>query len=100
MKQLITKYRRKELSSFTLLEMLVVLIIIGVLILLFIPNIANQRENINNTEKDTIEKVVETQSQLYLLDNPDKTSVEPEDLVDKYLEEKQLEAYRKHFPKP
>lgn len=97
MKQLITKYRRKELSSFTLLEMLVVLIIIGVLILLFIPNIANQRESINNTEEATITKVVETQKQLYLLEHPEVNDVTPEALKEAdYITKEQLESYQKY----
>lgn len=92
--------KKKKLKSFTLLEMLVVLLIIGVLILLFVPNLTKHRETINKTEKESITKVVETQWELYRLENPSATG----DLDDTaltllknegYLKQEQIDAYNK-----
>lgn len=86
--------KKKTKEAFTLLEMLVVLLIIGVLILLFIPNLSKQRETIDTTGNKTIVKVVETQTELYLLNNPDKTSVTAEELEnDGYITDDQLAKY-------
>lgn len=86
--------KNKTKKAFTLLEMLVVLLIIGVLILLFIPNLSKQRETIDTTGNKTIVKVVETQTELYLLNNPDKTSMTAEELEnDGYITDDQLAKY-------
>ncbi|WP_071130604.1 competence type IV pilus major pilin ComGC [Enterococcus timonensis] len=85
--------KKRKLKAFTLMEMLVVLLIIGVLLLLFIPNLSSQRERINDTGDESIVKVVETQLELYRLDYPDRDP-SPEDLVGDYLTQEQYERYR------
>ena len=58
MKNLWEKFNEKRLKAFTLLEMLVVLLIIGVLILLFVPNLTKQKENINNRVIKQLKKLL------------------------------------------
>lgn len=86
--------KQKKFKAFTLLEMLVVVFIIGVLILLFLPNITKQQETITKTGDESIIKVVETQTEMYLLANPDKKSVTVEELVAaEYLKPEQAKRY-------
>lgn len=91
-------FKKKKVSGFTLLEMLVVLLIIGVLILLFVPNLTKHRETINKTEKESITKVVETQWELYRLENPSASeTVDVDVLLDKqYIDDKQYASYVKN----
>ena len=98
-------FKKKKVSGFTLLEMLVVLLIIGVLILLFVPNLTKHRETISDTEKEAITKVVETQWELYRLENPSETgefdSSKLNVLVNaKYLDKKQVDSYKKQHNIP
>lgn len=89
--------KKKKLKSFTLLEMLVVLLIIGVLILLFVPNLTKHRKTISDTEKEAIEKVVETQWELYCLEKNVTSDVIDLDALenDEYLTKEQIESYNK-----
>ena len=48
-------------KGFTLIELLVCLFIIGLMMLLIIPNIAKQRETAQNKADDAIVKVIKTQ---------------------------------------
>lgn len=91
--KIICSAKKKKLKSFTLLEMLVVLLIIGVLILLFVPNLTKHRETINKTEEEAITKVVETQWELYRLENPDAPEVMDISLLK--LTEGQVKSYNK-----
>ncbi|NKC66597.1 competence protein ComG [Vagococcus fluvialis] len=49
--------------------MLIVLFVIAVLILLFVPNLVKQTDNINNQGNQALTKVIETQSEMYFIDN-------------------------------
>lgn len=62
LKQLKTSDRR----GFTLLEMVIVLFVIAVLLLLIIPNIAQQRDNIRSQGDEALLTTYETQSSLFL----------------------------------
>lgn len=61
--------KKKNNQGFTLLEMLVVLLVITVLLLLFVPNLSKQSKNINKQGDQALEKVIETQCEMYYLDN-------------------------------
>lgn len=104
MKKLIAKLNQKRLEAFTLLEMLVVLLVIGVLILLFVPSLTKQQESINDKGNDAIIKVVQTQWQLYQLDNSEHAGkpIDLELLVDKeeYITNKQKEKYEAAIKTP
>lgn len=75
--------RKKELkySGFTLLEMLIVLFVIAVLILLFVPNLVKQTDTINSQGNEALTKVIETQSEMYYMDN-NKRPTSTDELVD------------------
>ena len=94
MKDYIKKLIKKK-EGFTLLEMLVVIFIIGLLILLVIPNLNKQRDAAQQKADAAIIQVVETQKELYKLDHPeDKAEITPAKLKDNaYLTEDQLKAY-------
>lgn len=50
----LVNFRRKQLrnvESFTLIEMLIVLLVISALVLLFIPNISRYRDHVNREGK-------------------------------------------------
>ncbi|GAB5052739.1 competence type IV pilus major pilin ComGC [Pediococcus ethanolidurans] len=59
-----TKLRKKK-SAFTLIEMTVVLFIISLLILIVLPNIAQQRSNAKSIHGNAMVEVVQTQIDLY-----------------------------------
>lgn len=52
--------------------MLIVLFVIAVLILLFVPNLVKQTDNINNQGNQALTKVIETQSEMYFMDNNER----------------------------
>lgn len=89
--------KMKKLKGFTLIEMLVVLIVISVLLLLFVPNLAGTKESAEKQGDAAVVKVVETQLEVYRLDMG--KTVEPEELVGKYITKEQLEIYRDKYPK-
>lgn len=99
MKNLWEKFNEKRLKAFTLLEMLVVLLIIGVLILLFVPNLTKQKENINKSGDQAIEKIVETQMELYFLDTG-KSATLQELLTNNYITDDQFNRYEALPAKP
>jgi competence protein ComGC len=90
--------KKKVLKSFTLIEMLVVLLIISVLLLLFIPNLAKEKKNIQNTGQSAVVKVVESQAELYQLDKQDGASLGK--LVSGGLiTQKQADSYNDYYAK-
>ena len=97
----------KKKKAFTLIELLICLFIIGLMMLLIIPNIANQRQKAQEKSDAAIVKVVENQQELYLLENKDdKDSTAGKDakpspaiLKEKgYITQEQYDAYKKVKP--
>ena len=103
----------KKKKGFTLIELLICLFIIGLMMLLIIPNIAKQRAEAQKKSDAAIVKVVENQQELYLLDHKDdKAATEstgstvdknakptPETLrSDGYITQEQYDAYKKVKP--
>ena len=87
-------------KGFTLIELLVCLFIIGLMMLLIIPNIAQQRKTAQEKSDAAIVKVIETQQQSYMLQNNTKEVPTVEELLNKkYIDQKQMEAYKKVDPK-
>lgn len=83
-------------AGFTLVEMLVVLLVISVLVLLFIPNVATQREKATRSGDKAIIKVVETQIEMYKVEFGPNTDPGKAELISEgYLEEEQWTAYLK-----
>ena len=81
-------------KGFTLIELLVCLFIIGLMMLLIIPNIAQQRKTAQDKADEAIVNVVKTQQQSYMLQNNTKEVPTVDELLkEKYIDQKQLEAY-------
>lgn len=57
----------KNRKCFTLLEMLIVLIIVGLLMAIIIPNVSGQKERIEAQATENIAEIVETQVNTYQL---------------------------------
>lgn len=92
MKKIWKKLRKKFVEAFTLVEMLIVLLIIGVLMLLFVPNLSKQKDVVHEKGDAAVVKVVESQMDLYEVKTGDKASVD--DLVDiGYITKEQAKTY-------
>ena len=78
-------------KGFTLIELLVCLFIIGLMMLLIIPNIAQQRKTAQEKADEAIVNVVKTQQQSYMLQNNTKEVPTVDELLkQKYIDQKQL----------
>ena len=83
-------------KGFTLIELLVCLFIIGLMMLLIIPNIAQQRKTAQDQADKAIIKVIETQQQAYMIDLKTNDIPTVEQLKAKgYINDSQVEAYNK-----
>lgn len=92
------KILKKPMQAFTLLEMLVVLLIISILMLLFVPNLSKQRERVNETGNAAIVKVVDSQAELYSLNENSEATLGK--LVSKnMISEKQQKSYNDYYEK-
>ena len=83
-------------KGFTLIELLVCLFIIGLMMLLIIPNIAKQREEAKKKSDAAIVHIIENQKQAYMLDKNTNTAPTVDELLkQKYIDKNQLDAYNK-----
>ena len=86
----------KKKKGFTLIELLICLFIIGLMMLLIIPNIANQRKEAQKKSDAAIVKVIENQQELYQLDKNVKDKPDVSTLKNNgYITQEQAEAYDK-----
>jgi competence protein ComGC len=83
---------KKRRLAFTLVEMLIVLLVISILILLFVPNLSAQRSVIDDKGNDAIVKVVETQIELFQL-NENRMPTRQELIDGNYVTEEQYAIY-------
>ena len=84
----------KKKKAFTLIELLICLFIIGLMMLLIIPNIAKQREEAQKKADDAIVKVIKNQQELYQLDKNVKDKPSADQLAkENYISAEQLKAY-------
>ena len=84
----------KKKKAFTLIELLICLFIIGLMMLLIIPNIAKQREEAQKKADDAIVKVIKNQQELYQLDKNEKEKPTADQLAkEHYITAEQLKAY-------
>lgn len=88
--------KKAKASAFTLLEMLVVLIIISVLMLLFVPNLAKQKEAVAKTGNAAVVKVVESQAELYKLTNKGEPTLALLKDGD-YITDEHVKAYNEYY---
>ena len=83
-------------KGFTLIELLVCLFIIGLMMLLLIPNIAQQRKTAQDKSDEAIVRVVKSQQQAYMIDLKTNDTPTVEQLKAKgYINDSQVEAYNK-----
>ena len=86
----------KKKKAFTLIELLICLFIIGLMMLLIIPNIAKQREEAQKKSDAAIVKVIENQQELYQLDKHEEKKPDAQALEKAgYITQEQLKAYNK-----
>ncbi|HEL1982309.1 TPA: prepilin-type N-terminal cleavage/methylation domain-containing protein [Streptococcus suis] len=88
------KILKLKKKAFTLVEMLVVLGIISLLLLLFVPNLSQQKDAIQEKGNAAVVKVVESQMELYELEH-DKEATVADLQAAGYITEKQAEEYAK-----
>lgn len=94
----LNQFKRKSVKAFTLLEMLVVLLIISVLMLLFVPNLTKQKDKINETGNAAVVKVVNSQAELYRMnENSDATLSKL--VASNMITEKQQKTYNDYYEK-
>ncbi|HIZ70880.1 MAG TPA: prepilin-type N-terminal cleavage/methylation domain-containing protein [Candidatus Atopostipes pullistercoris] len=97
MKKIFEKMKKEP--GFTLLEMSIVIMIIAALLLLIIPNVGTINEKTEDTTSKAVVSTVETQMELYKMDNPEENLSEEEllnkILGEKWVTEKQVEAYKR-----
>ena len=87
-------------KGFTLIELLVCLFIIGLMMLLIIPNIAQQRKTAQEKADEAIVNVVKTQQQSYMLEHNTKEVPTVDELLkENYIDKNQRDAYSKVDPK-
>ncbi|WP_414052465.1 competence type IV pilus major pilin ComGC [Macrococcus animalis] len=85
------KQQFKKRDGFTLIEMLLVLLVISVLIIVIIPNIAKQSDNVQNTGCTAQVKMVQGQIEAYKLQNG-KSPTSINELVPEFLKENQVKC--------
>ena len=89
------QFRKLAKSGFTLLEMLVVLLIVGLLMAIIIPNVSGQKDRINQQAAENIKEIVQTQRNTYLLVEDDQDVTLDELQAGGYLTDKQVKEAQK-----
>ncbi|MGT2801854.1 competence type IV pilus major pilin ComGC [Streptococcus henryi] len=92
MKKMFDVMKKRTVSAFTLVEMLIVLLIISFLMLLFVPNLTKQKVAVQDKGNAAVVKVVESQLELYELKNGKSGSV-AELVADDYISQDQADIY-------
>lgn len=90
--------KTKTVNAFTLIEMLVVLLIISVLLLLFVPNLTKQKDNVKDTGGAAIVKVVEAQAELYEMNGSDSATLSKL-MANGSLTKEQVDSYKNYYAK-
>ncbi|UJF14662.1 prepilin-type N-terminal cleavage/methylation domain-containing protein [Jeotgalibaca sp. MA1X17-3] len=72
------KFRKylKDDRGFTLVEMVIVLFIISILSLIFIPNIANTKKDVEDDGRKALTTVIQTQADLYEYKNSERPTLD------------------------
>lgn len=64
---------KKIRKAFTLIEMVIVLFIISLLLLIMIPNLANQKEHANTRSEEAFKTTLVTQAEMFVDNAKEKT---------------------------
>lgn len=92
----ITRKQPTRLNGFTLIEMLVVLLVISVLVLLFVPNISRYRDHVNQESREAVIQLVDTQKELYSLQNNGRIPTVEELLNEGYIKQEHADIYNRN----
>lgn len=92
------KILKYQFEGFTLIEMLIVMVIISILILLFVPNLAEQKESVQKKGEMAIVKVVEAQAEIYEVTNDKLPSIN-QLVSENFITEKQANTYQAYYKK-
>ena len=87
------KKRTPYYSGFTLIEMLIVLLIISVLVLLFVLNLSHYRNHVDQESREAIIQLVDTQKELYALQNNGRIPTVEELLNEGYINREHADIY-------
>lgn len=66
------KHKKLNDNGFTLIEMVLVLFVISILMLLIIPNVVQQKQKVDNQGTKALVTVVQTQVELYEMEQSEK----------------------------
>lgn len=91
------KKRFKCEEGFTLIEMSLVLFVISALLLLFIPNLSGRQESAESKSNEAIETVLQSQVDLYIMDQNKQPESFTELKNENYLTAKQVERATDEF---
>ena len=85
--------KRKKFKAFTLIEMIIVLFIIGMLMMIFVPNLSQKGNDAQKKSDIVIAKVVQQEIELYKAENGEEPK---EDKIVELVGKKRAEIYQKH----
>ena len=89
------KKRTPYHSGFTLIEKLIVLLIISVLLLLFVLNLSHYRNHVDQESREAIIQLVDTQKELYALQNNGRIPTVEELLNEGYIKREHADIYQR-----
>ncbi len=92
----LNKWLRKA-RGFTLVEIMVVVLIIGILMIVLIPNVGKSKELASEKSDEALVQLVENQILLYEMENSVKNPALQKLVDDEYLNAKQAKAYEDYL---
>lgn len=92
----------KEEDGFTLVEMMIVVLIVGLLLLMVIPNVSGVTDGVTSTTDQGVVQTVESQWLLYRMEQAidPGAEVQADKLVPEYIDSEQAEIYNNYRSKP
>ncbi|CAI3273972.1 hypothetical protein CIRMBP1230_01250 [Enterococcus cecorum] len=85
--------KRKKFKAFTLIEMIIVLFIIGMLMMIFVPNLSQKGNDAKKKSDIVIAKVVKQEIELYKAENGEEPN---EDRIVELVGKKRAKIYQEH----
>jgi len=85
--------KRKKFKAFTLIEMIIVLFIIGMLMMIFVPNLSQKGNDAKEKSDIAIAKVVQQEIELFKAEKGEEPN---EDRIVELVGKKRAEIYQNH----
>lgn len=85
--------KRKKFKAFTLIEMIIVLFIIGMLMMIFVPNLSQKGNDAQKKSDIVIAKVVQQEIELFKAENGEEPN---EDRIVELVGKKRAKIYQDH----